>query len=102
MRARSASLVMFVVAALSGPAGAACCRVVKADAETQSSQVRVCTPGPAHSCDAELFTGTLSLGQGHDVCVETGSTIVYQEFDAAQGVYADPIEARCDGGDVEL
>src|SRR5262245_42437229 len=101
MRARSVSLVVFVVAALSGRADAECCRVVKTDAETPSTTVRVCEPGPAQSCASELFTGALSLGQSHDVCAQ-GATIVYQELDPAQGAFDDPVAARCEGGDVEL
>ena len=99
---RFALLSMLALVAISSRASAECCRVIKTDTETPPANVRVCEPGPAQSCGAELFTGTLALGQSHDVCVEAGSTIVYHEFDVAADAYGDPVAARCDGGDVEL
>lgn len=63
--------------------------------------MRVCEPGPARSCGAQLFAGTLALGQVQQVCAQA-STVVYQEFDPGKSSYGRPFEARCDGGDVEL
>lgn len=101
MRLRASWLAVIPLTVLAGRVSAECCRVVRVDANSSSTNVRVCEPGPAHSCGAPLFTGSLALGQAQDICA-AGGTIVYQEYDPAQGSYADPVEARCDGGDVEL
>ena len=94
-------LAALAIVLAAGEVGAQCCRVVKTDAETPSSSVRVCQPGPARSCATELFAGALALGEGQDVCVAS-DTLVYQEVDPDTGAYGEPVEARCDGGDVEL
>lgn len=101
MRAQAAWLAGFGVIASASGVGAECCRVIKTDADTPPASVRVCDRGSAHSCGAELFAGTLALGQSQQVCA-AGDTIVYQELAAAPATYGDPVEARCDGGDVEL
>jgi len=82
-------------------ASAACCRLVKLDRETPSSQVRVCDPNPDGGCGRVLFAGTLALGETHSVCAGAG-TLIYQEFDASLEAYGPFTEAVCDGGDVEL
>jgi hypothetical protein len=94
-------LSVLALVAISSRASAECCRVIKTDSESPPSNVRVCEPAPAQSCGAELFAGTLSLGQSQEVCA-AGDTLVYQELDPATGTYGDSVVARCDGGDVEL
>jgi hypothetical protein len=94
-------LSVLALVAISSRASAECCRVIKTDNESPPSNVRICEPAPAQSCGAELFAGTLALGQSHEVCA-TGDTLVYQELDPATGAYGDPVVARCDGSDVEL
>jgi hypothetical protein len=98
---RKLALATGLALLVSSAARAECCRVVKVDSETPDSTVRVCEVGPDRSCGALLYTGTLSLGASQNVCAE-GSTIVYQELDPALGTYRDPVEAQCNGADVEL
>ena len=98
---RNAGLVALAVVLLAEGARAQCCRIVKIDAETPPAIVRVCEVGPQRSCGAVLFYGTFELGTDRNVCA-AGSTIVYQELDPVGGVFGPSVEARCDGGDVEL
>ena len=80
MKMRVVLVVTGIATVLAGSAGAECCLVVKTDAATSSTNVRVCAPGPAQSCAVELFAGTLALGQGQDVCIEdyppAGDTVI--------------------------
>lgn len=94
----SAPLLPF---ALATQAAADCCHVTKTDTELPPATVRVCEPGPNGACGTLLFEGLLELGESREVC-SAGSTIVYEEFDALQQVFLEPVEARCEGGDVEL
>jgi len=82
-------------------AGAACCRLVRVDAETAASPVRACENDGSDACAAILFTGSLAVGESQDVCA-AGDTIVYQEWDPALGAFAQPVTAVCAGGDVEI
>jgi len=82
-------------------AQAECCRLVKVDSEIPTSTVRACTVDDAGGCASEIFTGTLSFGDSHEVC-STSNLLVYQEWDDELGGFGPPISAVCDGGEVEL
>ncbi|MCP5057567.1 MAG: hypothetical protein GY937_12700 [bacterium] len=82
-------------------ARAGCCTVVKVDGETQGLSARVCEPDVAGACATVLYEGVLTLGGHANVC-SADSTVVYQEHDPATGSYGAPVEAVCDGGDVEI
>ena len=101
---RIAIVGVFCIVAVGPPAAgfAECCRVVKTDELTPSSNIRVCEVGPLRHCGELLFAGDLALGEDEPVCSE-GRTIVYQEFNFTVGAFGPPTEALClDGLDVEL
>ena len=81
-------------------AGAACCRLIKVDAETPPATVRACTPDSAAGCDTVLFLGTLALGESQQVC-PASDTLVYAEYDDVEQAFGAYVEAVCEG-DVEL
>lgn len=95
--------------ALAPPAHAGCCRVVKVDPATPSTLVQVCEPGGSvesggeviGGCERLLFSGTLALGEGQEVCT-AAPTVVYREWDARLGAFGPPVEARCEVRDVEI
>lgn len=91
---------LFVLVA-AGQARAGCCRVIKVDSETAAVTVRACEPDGAGACGNVLFEGPLALGEEASVCSAT-DTIVYQEWDELLAAFAPPVEAVCEGGDVEI
>ena len=91
-------VIFFLVA---GQARAGCCRVVKVDPETPAVSVRACEPDSSGGCGSVLFEGPLALGGEAAVCSAT-DTIVYQEWDELLAAFAPPVEAICEGGDVEI
>jgi len=82
-------------------AAAGCCRVVKVDGTTLSIVVQVCEPDAAGECGGLLFSGSLGVGEDEAVCTDS-PTVVYREWDDLAGDFAPPVEARCEGGDVEI
>jgi hypothetical protein len=99
---RAAAIVLGVVVAfLASEARAGCCRVVKVDTETPSTLVRVCEPDADGACGALIFQDTLAVGEDEAVC-SASPTLVYQEWDSAAGEFAPPVQAMCEGGDVEI
>ena len=91
---------LFVLVA-SGQARAGCCSLVKVDSETPTVTVRACEPDGSGACGNVLFEGALALGEEAPVCSAT-DTIVYQEWDDILAAFAPPVEAVCEGGDVEI
>lgn len=94
-------LLTIGVLLLAWPAAGDCCRVIKLDPETPPGAVRACEPGAQGSCGAVLFEETLALGESREVCVPA-DTLVYQEWDPELADFGAPVEAVCQGGDVEL
>lgn len=86
---------------LAAPAAGECCRIIKLDAETPAVPVRACEPAAGGACGTLLFEETLALGESREVCV-AGDTVVYQEYDEELAELGAPVEALCQGGDVEL
>lgn len=96
------SLVLALAVALSASvASAECCRLVKVDDATPASQLRACEPDADGECGGLVFAGTLAVGESQTICAST-DRIVYEEYDEALGGFQPPVEAVCDGGDVEL
>jgi len=96
-----ARLVVVLFLASTADARAACCRLVRTDAETAASPVRACENDGSDACGAILFTGSLAVGESQELCA-AGDTVVYQEWDPALGAFAQPVTAVCAGGDVEI
>jgi len=96
-------LLLWGVAALAAlPARAACCRVVKVDAEVPTLDLRVCEPDASGGCGSVLFSGPLALGASAEVCTDAG-VVVYEEWDPSLAAFGPATTAVCDdGGDVEL
>jgi hypothetical protein len=91
---------LFVLVA-AGQARAGCCRLVKVDSETPAVAVRACESDSSGACGNVLFEGVLALGEEAPLCSAT-DTIVYQEWDELLAAFAPPVEAVCEGGDVEI
>jgi len=83
------------------PARAGCCRVVKVDELTPSTVLKVCEPDASGECGGLLFSGPLALGEWQEVCTES-PTLVYAEWDPLIDAFGPPVEARCEGADVEI
>ncbi len=99
---RAAAIVLgFAVTVLASEVRAGCCRIVKVDTETPSTLVRVCEAGGDGACGALIFQDTLAVGDDEAVC-SASPTLVYQEWDATAGDFGSPVEAICEGGDVEI
>ena len=96
-------IVLLAIGALllASPAAGDCCRLVKLDDGTSAVTVRACEPGSPGACEAMLFEQTLAVGGSREVCV-SGDTLMYQEYDPALADFGAPVEALCQGGDVEL
>lgn len=94
-------LLTIGVLLLAWPAAGDCCRIIKLDTETPPGAVRACEAADQGSCGAVLFEETLALGESREVCV-AGDTVVYQEYDPELADFGPPVEALCQGGDVEL
>jgi len=71
------------------------------DSETPAVTVRACEPDGSGACGTVLFEGPLALGEEAPLCSAT-DTIVYQEWDELLAAFAPPVEAVCEGGDVEI
>jgi hypothetical protein len=100
--AKAAVVLFAALLVSSAPARAACCRVVKIDAEVPTQNLRVCEPDAAGRCGSVLFSGPLALGASADVCTEAG-IVVYEEWDPSLAAFGPATTAVCeDGGDVEL
>lgn len=100
-RSSAVWVAIALVLACVADSGAACCRLVRVDAETAASPVRACENDGSDACGSVLFSGTLAVGESQEVCA-AGDTIVYQEWDPALGTFAQPVTAVCAGGDVEI
>jgi hypothetical protein len=96
-----AALVLALVALLAAEVHAGCCRVIRVDAQTPTGTVRVCAPDGSGGCGTVLFEGALALGDAQNACV-AGQTVVYQEYNTTLNAYAPPVQAVCNGTDVEL
>jgi hypothetical protein len=94
--------VLLLLMLLVEPARAGCCAVVKRDTTAPTVAVRVCEPDAVgDACAAVLFEGDLSVGQGQNVCAESG-TLLYQERLPGAAEYEALVTAVCDGVDVEI
>lgn len=97
-------LILVIASVLTADgASAACCDLRKVEAEPATTRVRVCDAGAAGACEtAWLFDGDVAFGTPQPICI-SGEALRYQEFDPATGMFAPPIDARCDEDtDVEL
>jgi hypothetical protein len=96
------ALSLLLLTLLAEPMHAGCCAVVKRDTTASTVGVRVCEPdAQGEACAAVLFEGDLSVGQGQNVCAESG-TVLYQERLPGAAEYEALVTAVCDGADVEI
>jgi hypothetical protein len=81
---------------------AACCDLVKLEGDPATTHVRVCDPSVSAECASWMFEGDVAHGAPQQICV-AGSSLTYQEHDAASNAWSPATEARCDAEtDVEL
>ena len=99
---KTAVVLCGVLLVSSASARAACCRLVKIDAEIPTQSLRVCEPNASGGCGSVLFSGPLALGASAEVCTDAG-IVVYEEWDPALAAFGPTTIAVCeDGGDIEL
>jgi hypothetical protein len=101
MSSRVALVLSVAATLLAVEARAGCCNVVKLDADLPTVTLKVCERSETGGCGVVLFEGNLSVGQTENVCTVEG-TVLYQERAVSAGAYGPPVEALCDGADVEI
>lgn len=88
--------------AMPGVVDAACCELVKVEAEPSLTRVRVCDSAEGADCAQPRYEGDVTFGAPVSICTSAAS-VTYRELEPTSGALGAAVTARCDEStDVEL